>query len=166
MKLRASAGAIVSLTSLLVAMLPALPAVAQNPKKDNYLRTIGLCSGLDRTPADARVAACTALIDAGQDMTPAGLAIAYNNRGNAYAAKGDYDGAIRDFDRSIELNPTYTKPFNNRGVAYLQEARIRSRDRRLRSGDQAQPELRGGLRQSRRRLFEAERFCARGAGLR
>ena len=28
---------------------------------------------------------------------------------------------IQDFDQSIRLNPTYAKPFNNRGVAYLKK---------------------------------------------
>jgi tetratricopeptide (TPR) repeat protein len=46
------------------------------------------------------------------------MAIAYNNRGNAYTTKGEYDLAIRDYDQSIKLNPMYAKPFNNRGVAY------------------------------------------------
>jgi len=49
------------------------------------------------------------------------LAIAYNKRGNAYTAKGDYNRAIQDFDQSIKLNPTYIKPLNNRGVAYLRK---------------------------------------------
>ena len=30
---------------------------------------------------------------------------AFNNRGNAYSAKGDYDRAIRDYDQAIRLNP-------------------------------------------------------------
>jgi tetratricopeptide (TPR) repeat protein len=39
----------------------------------------------------------------------------------AYTAKRDYDRAIQDFDQSIKLDPTYTEPFNNRGVAYLKK---------------------------------------------
>ena len=50
--------------------------------------------------------------------TTAALAVAHNNRGNAYATKGDYDRAIQDFDELIKLNPMHAKPFNNRGVAY------------------------------------------------
>ena len=32
--------------------------------------------------------------------------------------KGEYELAIRDYDKSIKLAPNYDKPFNNRGVAY------------------------------------------------
>jgi tetratricopeptide (TPR) repeat protein len=75
---------------------------------------------LDLKALDDRIKGCTALIDAG-DRKAAALAIAYNNRGNAYATKADYNRAIQDFDQSINLNPNYAKPFNNRGVAYLRK---------------------------------------------
>ena len=68
-----------------------------------------MCNGLDRTSLDPRIDGCTALIDSGQGTTAA-LAIAYNNRGNAYATKGDYDRAIQDFDQSIKLNPSTPSP--------------------------------------------------------
>jgi tetratricopeptide (TPR) repeat protein len=42
----------------------------------------------------------------------------YNNRGNAYAKKGQYDQAISDFNRAIEINPRYTMAYNNRGIVY------------------------------------------------
>jgi len=84
---------------------------AASPKKSDYLRNIELCNGSDRTSLAARINGCTALIDSGQGTTSA-LAIAHNNRGNAYTAKGDYDRAIQDFDQSIKLDPTCAKPFN------------------------------------------------------
>ena len=98
---------------------PGSLAAAQNPK-NNYLGNIEKCNSPDRTSLEPRINACTAFIDSGQGTTTA-LAVAYNNRGNAYATRGDYDRAILDFDRSIKLNPTHAKPFNNRGVAYLRK---------------------------------------------
>ena len=102
------------------AQQPGSLAAALNPKKSNYLGNIELCNSLDRTSLEPRIDACTALIDAGEGTTAA-LAVAHNNRGNAYTTKGDYDRAIQDFDESIKLNPTHAKPFNNRGVAYVRK---------------------------------------------
>jgi tetratricopeptide (TPR) repeat protein len=42
----------------------------------------------------------------------------YNNRGIAYGEKGQYDQAISDFNRAIELNPRDIKAYNNRGIVY------------------------------------------------
>jgi tetratricopeptide (TPR) repeat protein len=42
----------------------------------------------------------------------------YNNRGIAFAEKGQYDQAISDFNRAIEINPRYNKAYNNRGIVY------------------------------------------------
>jgi tetratricopeptide (TPR) repeat protein len=105
---------------ILVLLLLGSLAPAQTPKKINYLANVELCNGSDRTSLEPRIDGCTSLIDSGEGTTAA-LAIAHNNRGNAYATKGDYDRAIRDFDQSIKLDPTSAKPFNNRGVAYLKK---------------------------------------------
>src|SRR5215831_5231741 len=45
-------------------------------------------------------------------------ALPYNNRGNAYKDKGEYDRAIADLDAAIRLNPNYAKAYNDRGVVY------------------------------------------------
>ena len=121
MEVSARAAIIGGVTSVFILLLfvSTTPA-AQGPRKDSYVRNIQLCNGADRASLDSRIAGCTALIDAGQ-MTPVALAVAHNNRGNAFVAKGDYGRAIQDFDRSIRLNPTYARPVNNRGVAYLKK---------------------------------------------
>ena len=49
-------------------------------------------------------------------VTTSASAVAHNNRGNAYATKGDYDRAIQDFDEAIKLDPADARPFNNRGA--------------------------------------------------
>jgi len=81
------------------------------------LSNVDLCNGRDRTSAEPQIAGCTALIKS-DDKNSQVLAIAYNNRGNAYTGKGEYDLAIQDYDESIKFNPNFAKPFNNRGVAY------------------------------------------------
>ncbi len=42
---------------------------------------------------------------------------AYNNRGRAYYGKGQYDQAISDYNKAIEINPKHAMAYNNRGVA-------------------------------------------------
>ncbi len=39
------------------------------------------------------------------------LAIAFNNRGNAYSDKKDYDRAIADYDAAIRLDPNFALAF-------------------------------------------------------
>ncbi|MDO9390774.1 MAG: tetratricopeptide repeat protein [bacterium] len=41
--------------------------------------------------------------------------IAYNNRGNAYQAKGLYDPALADYRKALEINPGYKSIYLNRG---------------------------------------------------
>ena len=45
-------------------------------------------------------------------------AITFNNRGLAYYDKDEYDLAISDYDRAIELDGDYLFAFINRGNAY------------------------------------------------
>ncbi len=59
---------------------------------------------------------------------------AYNNRGNAYLAMGQYDAAIRDYDKSIKLKPWYANAYDNRGKAYRAEGRY---DEAIRDYDKA-----------------------------
>ncbi|MCD6490503.1 MAG: tetratricopeptide repeat protein [Thermodesulfobacterium sp.] len=47
--------------------------------------------------------------------THTNYAVAYYNRGNAYLNKGEYDLAIKDLTKAIELNPNYAAAYNNRG---------------------------------------------------
>ena len=44
---------------------------------------------------------------------------AYVERGNAYSGKGQYDQAIADYSKALEINPRYAMAYNNRGVACL-----------------------------------------------
>ncbi|MCK4731787.1 MAG: tetratricopeptide repeat protein, partial [Methanophagales archaeon] len=47
------------------------------------------------------------------------LAVAYNNRGNAYSKLKQHEKAIGDFSKAIELNPKEAGFYFNRGSTYL-----------------------------------------------
>jgi tetratricopeptide (TPR) repeat protein len=66
---------------------------------------------LDRT-----VSGCSNIIGAARDG-PQKLALAYVNRGLAYLVKGDYDRALADETKAIELNPQLADAYVNRGSA-------------------------------------------------
>lgn len=44
--------------------------------------------------------------------------MAYANRGIVHRHKGDYDRAIADYSKAIELNPQYADAYYNRAIAY------------------------------------------------
>src|SRR6185312_14936787 len=48
------------------------------------------------------------------------LALAFNNRANAYGAIGQRDRAIADYSRAIALDPNYANAYHNRGTTYLE----------------------------------------------
>src|SRR5262249_657392 len=121
MKFRVRARIIEGVASVLALLLLGSSGLAQKPNmQDSYLTNIRLCNGTDRTPLEARISACTALIDGGQATTTS-RAVPHNNPANAYAIRADYDRSIQDFDHAIKLKPTYAKAFNNRGVAHLRK---------------------------------------------
>ena len=43
---------------------------------------------------------------------------AYNHRGHVYSNKGDFDRAIADFTKALELNPNDMEAYNHRGHVY------------------------------------------------
>ena len=49
---------------------------------------------------------------------PSGAFLALNDRGNAYEAVGEYDRAIEDYGRAIQLNPGYAAAYYNRADVY------------------------------------------------
>lgn len=67
--------------------------------------------------ADVALAHCTRALTSGQ-LSEAGRAVTFNNRGNAYQNKRDYDRAIQDYNEAIRLDPDSALARNNRGSAY------------------------------------------------
>jgi tetratricopeptide (TPR) repeat protein len=94
------------LITLCIAVILAIPAAWADDYKD--------CNQDD---LDLKIRGCTAIITRGRETKP-NLAIAYINRGVAYAAKGGYGQAIADFDQALTLGPNDAPAYNNRGVAY------------------------------------------------
>ena len=45
----------------------------------------------------------------------------YNNRGNAWYQKGDYDRAIANYSNAIEINPSFAVAYGNRGGCLSRE---------------------------------------------
>jgi tetratricopeptide (TPR) repeat protein len=74
-------------------------------------------TGCEAGDPDTRIAACSALIEAGAG-TNSNLPVAFNNRGIGYADKGAYEQAIQDFNAAISLNPALALAYSNRGATY------------------------------------------------
>jgi tetratricopeptide (TPR) repeat protein len=70
-----------------------------------------------RGEPDRRIAACTQIINTGGESLE-NLALAYHTRGYAYAAKGEPDRAIADYNEAIALDPKSALTYVNRGAAY------------------------------------------------
>src|SRR5438309_784151 len=76
------------------------------------------CALESTVPVDARIQACTTLIDA-RGQTPAVLETAHFVRGEAYAAKGDTLLALRDLDQAIRYNPKNARALLSRGLIHM-----------------------------------------------
>ena len=76
---------------------------------------------------------CTRAIQSGA-LSGSGLAVTFNNRGNAYQSKGDYQRAIQDYDEALRIDPDSALAFNNRGSAYQH---LGNSDRAIQDYDQA-----------------------------
>ena len=76
------------------------------------------CTGNPDIPWDQQIVGCTKAIQSGQ-FSGTRLNWAYYNRGNAYYNTRDFDRAIADYNRSIQLDPNNSSwDHNGRGLAW------------------------------------------------
>ncbi len=66
---------------------------------------------------DLAIQHCTRAIESGR-YAGEDLAKLHYNRGNTWAAKGNHDRAIADYDATLRLNPRYSDALHNRGNAW------------------------------------------------
>ncbi|MET0582338.1 MAG: tetratricopeptide repeat protein [Pseudoxanthomonas sp.] len=76
-------------------------------------------------PADAVIAACTALLRTGSEDGSLAM-IGYLNRGRAYDARSDYDSALRDFSAAIENDPSHSEAYLYRAVVHGKKEELES----------------------------------------
>ena len=93
----------------------ATPAPADAPAVAASRRDMPDC--LQVGDQERQITGCTHLIDDAKQSAKV-RAAAYYNRGNARAAKNDFDDAIADYDEAIKLTPKDARVLNNRGTVY------------------------------------------------
>ncbi len=54
------------------------------------------------------------------------LAKDYNEQGVTYSKQGQYDLAILEFNKALEIDPTSTDAYNNRGITYSKKGQYNS----------------------------------------
>ena len=92
------------LTATVLVVLLAGPAGAQS-RDENW----AFCESGD---PDRGISACTTLIESGAE-TVENLAIAHSNRGITYSDKGQFEQAIADYERALQLRPGLTVALNS-----------------------------------------------------
>jgi len=97
---------------------PALSIWTPTPADAQTQQQIDWCENKEYAYSpDMQLNGCTALIQS-RRWSGKDLALIFNNRGNAYNDKNDYDRAIADFSEAIRLDPKYAFPYDGRGKAY------------------------------------------------
>ena len=77
---------------------------------------------VDQYSLEAKIAGCTALIEA-RKTPDKSIAWAFLNRGVAYRRMNNYDHAIADYSEAIRLNPGDALAHHNRGSGVFQSGR-------------------------------------------
>jgi tetratricopeptide (TPR) repeat protein len=108
-------------SALLVAALFA-GQFASTPAFADQASDVKNCFSGDDNRATERISACTRIIESGK-LSNNDLAGAYNWRGEAYRILKQYELALADYARSIEINPDSVYPFANRAEVYRMQGK-------------------------------------------
>ena len=102
---------------LAVVVLASAPVLtAGNVAAADFERSFRQCAN-QATPTDARLEACTAVIESGEG-DDAVLADAHVHRGNAHADRDAISAALDDYDRAIQLDPKLPMAWGRRALTY------------------------------------------------
>ncbi len=80
--------------------------------------TPGKCAQLQ--DAQLAISSCTEFLDTHPESS-GDLAVAYFYRGSAFSATSRFDEAIADLSKSIEADPAWPLPYNNRARAFVEK---------------------------------------------
>jgi len=106
--------------------------LSDSTARANPLQDRRACFNLELTPA-VILDVCTRVIRSKQ-VNQNDLAVALNNRGVAHYDRGQWQQALEDFNRAIELKPDYAKAITHRGAAY---SRMGKHDRAIEDHNEA-----------------------------
>lgn len=82
-----------------------------------------LVRALNNTDIDVKIFSLSQIID--KYPSTQYVSYAYNSRGCEYDEIKEYEKAIADYTKAIDLNPQYAEAYNNRGNAYCAEGEDR-----------------------------------------
>src|SRR5664279_1408888 len=89
------------------------------------------CEAKSDVVLELRIASCSAVIE--KTRVKKQKADAFTARGKAYRAKGNNDGAVRDFDEAIKIDPKNAEAYYNRGLTFRDRGEV---DRALQNLEQ------------------------------
>lgn len=95
-------------------------AAAEAPRAQGYEALYRKC--YEHGASEQVIISCTAVIARGL-VDRNDLATAYKNRGNAHDDNGQYEQALEDYARAIEINPQDAEAFNGRGTTHIAQER-------------------------------------------
>ena len=126
-------------------------AIELNPKYASALTTAA-------SPISTRASTSAPSPTTTRRSSSSPMRVRLNNRGNAYASRGEFDRAIQDFDEAVNARSrSYAIAFYNRGNAHFAKGDPDRAIAQLRSGAGAQSEIPGRPGQPRRRPREEGR---------